>query len=129
MRDLNVHNAHRVDMTDTHGWSGDGTCGMFAFPSPIDGQALRVQASSTDGWDHVSVSRKSRPPNWVEMEFIKRKFFEDTECAVEFHVPPDQHINCHKYCLHLWRSQTQPFPMPPWWMIGPKPKGTGEKHG
>jgi hypothetical protein len=121
MRNLTVHDAHRLDMTNTPiGWNGDGTCGMFAFPSPIDGQSLRAQASSTDGWDHVSVSRKSRVPNWIEMEFIKRKFFRDDETAVEYHVPPSEHINYHPNCLHLWRCQTQEFPRPPDWMVGPK---------
>jgi hypothetical protein len=83
MRDLRELDAYRVDATKTHGWNGDGTCGAFKLPSPIDGQPLTVIASSGDGWDHTSISRKNRPPNWTEMEFIKRKFFKDDETAMQ----------------------------------------------
>jgi len=119
MRDLTALDAHRIDATGSYGWSGDGTCGAFKLPSPIDGQSLAVVASSDYGWDHVSVSRSSRPPNWPEMEFIKRKFFKDDETVVQFHVPPTEHINCHPNCLHLWRPQNHTIPRPPSWMVGP----------
>jgi hypothetical protein len=122
MRDLRLLDAHRLDSTPIHGWSGDHTCGAFAFPSPTDGRSLRVIASSADGWDHVSVSRQSRAPNWPEMEFIKRKFFKDDETVMQLHVPPDEHVNYHPHCLHLWRSQYERIPRPPAWMIGPQVK-------
>lgn len=70
-------------------------------------------------WDHVSVSRSSRCPNWPEMEFVKRKFFEDHETAMQLHVPIDQHINAHPRCLHLFRPQHVEIPRPPGWMVGP----------
>jgi hypothetical protein len=117
MRNLRALDAYRVDATKTHGWNGDDTCGAFALPSPIDGQSLQVVASSELGWDHVSVSRPSRCPNWPEMDFIKRRFFEDHETAVQFHVARADHINIHPYTLHLWRNQMQPFPMPPREMV------------
>ena len=47
------------------------------------------------------------------MEHIKRLFFADDETAMELHVPPDKHINTHPNCLHLWRPQDQPIPLPP----------------
>lgn len=122
MRDLNELNAHRVDVTAEYGWSGDAGNGAFGFPSPIDGQSIRVIASNEYDWDHVSVSRMSRPPNWPEMEFIKRKFFKDDECVMQLHVPVDDHINHHPYCLHLWRPQKEAIPRPPDWMVGPKRK-------
>jgi hypothetical protein len=98
---------------------GDDTCGAFLVPSPIDKAPMRVIASSEEGWDHVSVSRANRCPNWAEMEHVKRLFFKDDETAVQYHVPPSDHINCHPHCLHLWRSQTVEFPRPPAWMVGP----------
>jgi hypothetical protein len=119
MRDLRALDAHRLDTTKSHGWNGDGTCGGFSFPSPIDGQPLNVIASSGDGWDHVSVSRRSRCPNWPEMEFIKRKFFRDDEAAMQLHVPESEHINVHPYTLHIWRPQQGEIPRPPGWMVGP----------
>jgi hypothetical protein len=117
VRNLNVLNAHRLDFVKEYGDSGDETCGAFAFPSPIDGQSLRVVASSGMGWDHVSVSRSSRCPNWLEMEFVKRKFFNDDETAMQLHVPATDHINNHPHCLHLWRPQHQDIPRPPTVMV------------
>src|SRR4249919_2237358 len=113
MRDLNALNSHRVDMTKNprFGWSGDGKQGAFVFPSPIDGQSLRCIASADEGWDHVSVSRASRCPNWIEMDFIKRKFFNDFETAMQLHVPVSDHINNHPYTLHLWRPHDVVIPM------------------
>jgi hypothetical protein len=96
---------------------GDHGCGAFLIPSKIDGQAMQCVASSGNGWDHVSVSRTSRTPNWTEMEQVKRLFFREDETAMQLHVPAAAHISIHPYCLHLWRSQTQPIPLPPEWMV------------
>ena len=78
-----------------------------------DGAPLRVIASDGGGWDHVSVSRVDRIPTWGEMEQVKRAFFRDNETAVEYHVPPSDHINRHEFCLHLWRPQHGAIPRPP----------------
>ena len=123
MRDLRVHEAYRMDVTGTHGWSGDETCGAFRMPSKIDGQDLTIIASSDEGWDHVSVSRSNRCPNWPEMEYVKRMFFKDDETVMQLHVPESEHINCHPNCLHLWRPKDIPIPRPPGWMVGPLTKG------
>lgn len=118
MRDLRVLDAYRMDVTASHGWSGDGTCGAFRVPSPIDKAPMMIQASSGDGWDHVSVSRANRCPNWPEMEHVKRLFFKDDEAVIQYHVPIADHVNLHPNCLHLWRSQNEVFPRPPSWMVG-----------
>lgn len=82
-----------------------------------DNLMLRVIASAGDDWDHVSVSTESRCPTWEEMAEIKRLFFNDDECAVEYHVPTADHINVHPYTLHLWRPVKEVLPRPPGWMI------------
>jgi hypothetical protein len=64
---------------------------------------LRIIASWTGGWDHVSVSLPNRCPTWEEMEKVKRAFFKETEYAMQLHVPPSEHRNYHPYCLHIWR--------------------------
>lgn len=102
------------------GWAGDDTCGAFIVSSPIDHAEIRVIASSGEGWDHVSASRRNRCPNWTEMEHVKRMFFRDDETAMQLHVPPSDHVNCHPYCLHLWRPQGIEIPRPPSIMVGPK---------
>ena|SRR5215203_3202745 len=84
-----------------------------AFALVYRGASLLVVASSGMGWDHVSVSLKHRTPNWGEMEHVKRLFFLDSEVAMQLHVPPDDHISFHPYCLHLWRPQHQTIPRPP----------------
>jgi hypothetical protein len=118
MRDLNLLNAHRVHIDGYE--HGDETCGAFKFPSPIDGQSLHVIASCAMDWDHVSVSRANRCPNWPEMEFIRAKFFKEDETAMQLHVPVADHVNVHPYCLHMWRPQKQAIPRPPGHMVGLK---------
>jgi len=113
LRELDAHRMRGDAVKEFYGWEGDETCGAFSVPSPLDRQPLVIVASSEGGWDHVSVSRKNRAPNWAEMEHIARLFFAPDETAVQYHVPASDHINVHPNCLHWWRSQEAPFPRPP----------------
>lgn len=92
--------------------------GAFKVASPIDGAPMSVLAVSGEGWDHVSVSRPKRCPNWPEMAHVKRLFFWDEETVMELHVPPEDHVNLHPTCLHLWRPLEGQIPRPPSWMVG-----------
>ena len=92
--------------------------GAYEIHFPPTGVRLVVIASTGHGWDHVSVSTASRCPTWDELEHVKRLFFLPHETAVQFHVPPREHVNIHPYCLHLWRYQYAEFPRPPSWMVG-----------
>lgn len=103
-----------------YGNVGDETCGVFEVPSPIDHAPLRVIASSGEGWDHVSVSRRNRTPNYPEMQVIYRLFFREDETAMQLHVPETDHVNCHPNCLHLWRPLDTEIPRPDAYMVGPK---------
>lgn len=121
MRDLRLLDAYRdtgPEVVAFFGWTGDGTTGTFLVPSPTDRQPLRVIASSGDGWDHISVSRPTRCPNWPEMEHVKRLFFREEETAMQLHVPPSDHVNYHPFCLHLWRPQGAEIPRPPARLVG-----------
>jgi hypothetical protein len=122
MRNLNLLDIYRdtgPNILAMWGWAGDDTVGCFAVPSPIDGGELRVIATTGEGWDHVSVSRRNRCPNWTEMEHIKRLFFKEDETAMQLHVPPSDHVNCHPYCLHMWRPLNAEIPRPPSILVGP----------
>ncbi len=126
MRNLGTGPVSRLRIKTRLGW-GDETCGAFLVPSPIDGARLRVIASAGGGWDHVSVSRPKRCPNWPEMDHVKRLFFDDSEVVVQFHVPAADHVNLAEFCLHLWRPQDVDVPRPPSWMVGPVPGQTVEE--
>lgn len=108
------------EILSLYGWAGNDTCGVFTVLSVVDRAPMRVIASTGGGWDHVSISRKNRCPNWPEMEQVKRLFFNDDEVAMQLHVPAPDHISIHPHCLHLWRPQNIDIPRPPSIMVGPK---------
>jgi hypothetical protein len=90
--------------------------GVFVIPYPPTGVKLRVLASSGDKlipWEHVSVSLSNRCPNWPEMSYVKKVFWDENETVMQLHVPEKEHINCHPYCLHLWKPIDQEIPRPP----------------
>lgn len=118
LSDLDQFRDRSRDVIERYGTTGDDTCGRFFLESPIDKAVMCVVASSGEGWDHVSVSRKNRVPNWIEMEFIKRRFFLPHEVALQFHVAEADHINNHVNCLHLWRPLDFEIQLPPAWMVG-----------
>jgi len=91
--------------------SSYGNAGQFFVP--CNGSILTVVCSDGEGWDHVSVSTPERCPRWEEMEYIKRMFFLPNEVAMQLHVPVEDHISNHDYCLHIWRPQKSEIPLPP----------------
>ena len=100
----------------------DGHNGAFSIHGPC-GAVLKVIAS--DGtpeypWEHVSVSVAHRTPNWMEMEFICRLFWDEEECVMQLHPPRSDWVNVHPHCLHLWRPLTAEIPRPPSILVGPK---------
>ncbi len=126
MRNLNLLDAIRdtsPEVVSFFGNVGNHSVGMFWAKSPLDETPMKVIATAGEGWDHVSVSMQHRIPGWQEMEYVKRLFFTDEETAMQLHVPPDDHIDHHPNCLHLWRPHGVDIPRPPDWMIGPKKGG------
>lgn len=114
MRSLNRLNPYRIQHPVT-GSTGDAHNG--AFHITLYGVTFTVIASTGDGWDHVSVSLPDRTPTWEEMNQIKRWFFFHHETVIQYHPAAAQHINLHNHCLHLWRPQHDPIPMPPAVMV------------
>jgi hypothetical protein len=76
--------------------------------------------SNGGGWDHVSISFKHRCPTWEEMCRVKDMFFSEDETVVQYHPAREDYVNNHPYCLHLWKPQRDPIPMPPAIMVGVK---------
>jgi hypothetical protein len=118
LNQLNEFRRHEAERRATGGKNGDAAHGFFSLPSPVDGHPLNVIAASNVGWDHVSVSRTDRCPTWEEMEFIKHKFFQGHETAMQLHVPASDHVNAHPFCLHLWRPLQGAIPRPPSFLVG-----------
>lgn len=92
--------------------------GLFAQQS---GRALCLQiiCSWGGGWDHVSVSFGPTPviPSYQEMEMVRKLCFEPDEVAMQLGVPEGDHVNNHPGCLHWWRPQNEPVPLPPGYMV------------
>ncbi len=122
MRNLNELNEYRRPF---HGMMGDETCGKFVILSENERFKYHVIASSSGGWDHVSVSLITvtesktieRCPKWNEMCFIKDLFFEDEEEVIQFHPKKSEYVNAHPYVLHLWRPTDQEILTPPNFMV------------
>ena len=103
---------------ETMGSAGDHGNGAFIVHSVIDRAQLLVVASNGEGWDHVSVSRRNRPPNWTEMEQVAKLFFAADEVAVQYHVPATEHVNAAVNALHWWRPQHGELPRPSMHLVG-----------
>lgn len=99
-----------------------GFNGAFFVLGPC-GAELKIISGAGMGWEHVSVSLRNRCPNWPEMSFVKGLFWEDEEAVMQLHPPKSDYINCHPYCLHLWRPLDAVIPLPPSIMVGPKSGG------
>ncbi len=79
--------------------------------------SLRVIASDSGGWEHVSVSLTSRCPTWEEMQSVKNLFWDDEDCVIQFHPPKSAYKNCHPFTLHMWRPVGIELPRPPTSMV------------
>ena len=100
MKNLNELNQYRI-RHPMYPDPGDETCGWFAIPGKNGNSQLVCCASAYEGWDHVSVSLRTRTPTWDEMAKVKRMFFDDEETVVQFHPKKSEYVNNHPYCLHL----------------------------
>lgn len=114
----------KARLSHVPGWESsvlDGYNGCFGFN--FRGAPLRVICSDQLGWEHVSVSHGKRCPTWEEMCFIKDLFFDDEEVVMQLHPRKHEYVNCHPFCLHLWRPTAENpgrIPEPPSIMVGPR---------
>lgn len=101
-----------------------GLNGAFIVPGPNNAKLKLIASDGMVedqgyGWEHVSVSLPHRCPNWPEMSMVKDLFWSADECVVQYHPPKASYVNCHPFCLHLWRYRFVDFPMPPPGLVGP----------
>jgi hypothetical protein len=103
-----------------------GNAGAFKIPLPKEEDTTYafVIASEGEGWEHVSVhiieSGIEDTPLWDELCYIKNLFWDEEDCAVQFHPPKSQYVNNHPCVLHLWRKQGYEFPLPHSYLVGIK---------
>jgi len=112
MRDLCLLEIYRRVHRSLGDSRGQSTYGYFEV------YGLHIIASTGGGWDHVSVSLPDKIPSWNMMKAVRELFFKPEETVVQIHPPKDREVNCHPYCLHLWRKQGFEMPLPPTEMIG-----------
>lgn len=101
--------------TTFQGMRGDKANGLFI----IKPKRLAVIISNGESWEHASVSRRSKCPSYDDMEYVKQQLWGADACVMQLHVPAADHVNCHPYCLHLWRPLDAEIPRPPKMMVGP----------
>lgn len=77
-----------------------------------NGMIIIASVEIVDGveWLHVSFSRKSRMPDYKDIQLVKHHFFGDDKKAVMIFPEKENYINIHKYCLHLFYSAKNPLP-------------------
>jgi hypothetical protein len=104
----------------------DGMNGAFVIPFGDGKRICRLGCIASDqlGWEHVSVTDQTTKrsqrfcPTWEMMCRVKRAFWDDEECVIEYHVPMSEWINEHPGCLHLWKPIGVDIPRPPSLFVG-----------
>jgi hypothetical protein len=84
------------------------------FLVPLEGELWHVIIADGMGWRHLSVTnaqKKTLPPYNI-LSRLKDTFFGDDAWVVFYFPPPEEHINDHPLCLHLWESLDEPMPHP-----------------
>src|SRR5262245_319422 len=105
--------------------------GAFIVAGPL-GERLKIISSGIDksyGWEHVSVSCEHRTPTWAEMSWVKDVFWREDEAVMQLHPPKKNYVNCHPYCLHMWRPLNGKIPLPWHGLVGPRNTTWEPHHG
>jgi len=111
---------HVPEKYRVQGHSSFGNNGAFFIMDKTLLHPLNIIASDGEGWEHVSVSLKNRTPVWFEMCFVKELFWDSEDTVIQYHPPKSEYVNCHPFCLHLWRPIDGQIILPPSYMVGPK---------
>lgn len=108
-----MHKAPRVLVMTK---SDDGFNGTIHMPKWTGS----IVVSWGGGWEHVSVRpfKKHITPSWDDMCYIKNLFWNDKECAVQYHPPKSQYVNNMPNCLHIWKPVGHNPEMPPSILVG-----------
>lgn len=85
---------------------GIGSLRVFMENSGL--KAIGDIALKPDGrlWLHISFSREDRLPSYRDLIKVKELFFEGL-VAIQIFPKPENHVNIHPNCLHLWACEDQ----------------------
>ena len=61
-------------------------------------------------WLHVSFSRKSRIPDYKDIQPVRKDFIGTDKKSIMVFPDEEHYVNIAKYCLHLWYSAENPIP-------------------
>ena len=61
-------------------------------------------------WLHVSFSRKSRIPDYKDIQLVRKDFIETDKKSIMVFPDEEHYVNIAKYCLHLWYSAENTIP-------------------
>ena len=62
-------------------------------------------------WIHTSFSRRSRIPDYKDIQFVKKSFIGEDNKAIMIFPEKANHVNIHNYCLHLFTClEDDPLP-------------------
>ena len=53
-------------------------------------------------WVHLSIAHRKRMPTYNDLAFLKKYWLGDDRKAIMVMPAKAEHVNIHKYCLHLW---------------------------
>lgn len=97
---------NNVNVKEEDGWFvvNDGEDGKM-YRNKRKGLLVIISISieeDNNNWVHVSFSRKSRMPDYSDITLIKKLFIGEDKKAIMVFPAKKEHINIHKYCLHLF---------------------------
>lgn len=103
----------------------DGFCGAFVLF--LDNMEVLAMGDIAQGWEHVAVSIRNRPPNAREMRTVRNIFWPPEEMVLQFYLSELDYANYHPNCQHLWRPANDIFPRPPAELVKPRMVSAGSK--
>ena len=69
-----------------------------------EGTAICSMDVESDGkrWVHLSLAHPNRLPTYQELCDARDAFLGNEARCIQVFAPKSEHVNIHKYCLHLW---------------------------
>lgn len=61
-------------------------------------------------WLHVSFSRKSRIPDYKDIQLVRKDFIGTDKKSIMVFPDKEHYVNIAENCLHLWYSAENPIP-------------------